>query len=94
MTSQNFIYWLQGYLEIADPKTITAKELKMIKAHLQLVFRDEIDPSMGDASHQEALSGLHEGKIDLPQFFNENPHLNPLGNTYPDPNGNITLERC
>jgi hypothetical protein len=59
MTSANFCYFLQGYLEIEDPKTINAKDLARIKGHLRLAFRDDIDPSMGDAEHQEKLNDIH-----------------------------------
>ncbi len=59
MTSTNFAYFLQGYLELSDPKTISAKDLAMIKGHLKLVFRDDIDPSMGDEEHQVELNEAH-----------------------------------
>ena len=38
MTPEQFVYWLQGWLEISDPKTIGEKETKMIKQHLDYVF--------------------------------------------------------
>jgi hypothetical protein len=38
MTPQEFTYWLQGYMEVADPETIGEKETAMIKEHLALVF--------------------------------------------------------
>jgi hypothetical protein len=59
MTSTNFAYWLQGFFEISNPEEITPEQLKMIKAHLKLVFRDDIDPKMGDKKHQELLTFLH-----------------------------------
>lgn len=59
MTSQNFAYWLQGYFEVAQPKEIGANETKMIKQHLALVFKHEIDPEMGDEQHQAELNAIH-----------------------------------
>lgn len=59
MTSRDFAYWLQGYFEISDPKTIGENETLMIKKHLALVFKHEIDPSMGDEKHQEELNSIH-----------------------------------
>lgn len=59
MTAENFAYFLQGYLELAKPKTISKEELLKIKGHLKLVFRDDIDPSMGDKKHQEKLTNIH-----------------------------------
>lgn len=61
MTSRDFAYWLQGYFEISDPKTIDESETLMIKKHLALVFKHEIDPSMGDDKHQKELNDIHNG---------------------------------
>ena len=60
MTSRDFAYWLQGYFEVSNPKTIGLHETEMIKRHLNLVFKHEIDPSMGDAKHQQVLNEVHE----------------------------------
>ncbi len=59
MTSRDFCYWLQGYFEVSEPKTISEKEVQMIKKHLNLVFKHEIDPSMGDGKHQAELNEIH-----------------------------------
>ncbi len=44
MTPENFIYWLQGYLELNDPKTIDEAQTKMIKEHLQLALKKVTPP--------------------------------------------------
>lgn len=59
MTSRDFAYWLQGFFEISDAREITKLQTEMIKQHLALVFKHEIDPSMGDAKHQEELNTIH-----------------------------------
>lgn len=59
MTSQNFAYWLMGYFEVAQPKQIGTNETEMIKRHLALVFKHEIDPAMGDEKHQAQLNAIH-----------------------------------
>lgn len=59
MTSRDFVYWLQGYFEISEPKEINEKETNMIKKHLALVFKHEIDPSMGNEEHQNELNSIH-----------------------------------
>lgn len=60
MTSRDFAYWLQGYFEISDPKTISEKEVEMIKKHLNLVFYHEIDPSYTeDEKKQEEMNKIH-----------------------------------
>jgi hypothetical protein len=59
MTSRDFAYWLQGFFEISRPESISKEETEMIKKHLALVFKHEIDPSMGDQAHQEMLNNIH-----------------------------------
>jgi hypothetical protein len=61
MTSRDFAYWLQGYFEINNPKSIGEKETELIKKHLNLVFKHEIDPSMGNQDHQNELNKIHSG---------------------------------
>ena len=34
----NFVYWLQGFLEIQDPKNINEEQVKIIKDHISLVL--------------------------------------------------------
>jgi hypothetical protein len=59
MTSRDFAFWLQGFFEVANPSTIGSKETELIKKHLALVFKHEIDPSMGDQEHQDGLNLIH-----------------------------------
>lgn len=59
MTSTNFCYFLQGYLELNNPKTISKEKLTRIKGHLKLAFRDDIDSSMGNKEHQDKLNEIH-----------------------------------
>ena len=61
MTSRDFAFFLQGYFEISNPKEIGPDETEMIKRHLNLVFKHEIDPSMGDEKHQQVLNEIHSG---------------------------------
>ncbi len=39
ITPEQFIYWLQGFIEIEDPKFLNEKQLSIIKDHLNLVFK-------------------------------------------------------
>jgi len=59
MTSRDFAYWLQGFFEISGCTEITAEQTEQIKKHLNLVFKHEIDPSMGNEEHQKALNKIH-----------------------------------
>jgi hypothetical protein len=38
MTERDFVYWLQGFFEMANPTTLTPEQVKMIKDHLGYVF--------------------------------------------------------
>jgi hypothetical protein len=60
MTSRDFCFWMQGFLELrGDDAPITAEQAKCIQRHLALVFVREIDPSAGPAEHQAKLDAVH-----------------------------------
>lgn len=63
MKSRDFCYWLQGYFEIGqfDEATLSLSQVKVIRNHLAMVFKHEIDPSNGDRKHNDALAELHKG---------------------------------
>ncbi len=69
MPRLHFCFWLQGYLELTgQPDTsshrkpdLTPMQLECVKAHLALVFRHDIDPSMGPPAHQQELDSIHAG---------------------------------
>lgn len=70
MTSRDFCYWLQGYFEIhgnrpvQEPQStynLNESQVEMIKNHLSMVFKHEIDPSMGSKDHQDLLMKIHQG---------------------------------
>ena len=60
MTSRDFCFWLQGYFEISNPQELSLRETTLIKQHLALVFKHEIDPSMPDPTGE--LQAIHDGK--------------------------------
>lgn len=63
MKAVEFAFWMQGFFEIAEPKTITEEQTTMIKNHLALVFKHEIDPSYSkDPKVQEEMNNIHSGK--------------------------------
>lgn len=61
MTSREFCYWAQGYFEISngDGIGLSGAQVDIFRKHLSLVFKHEIDPSYGDAKHQEELNQIH-----------------------------------
>ena len=79
MTSRDFCFWLQGFLEIsaggATPDApMTLDQIDCIQRHLALVFTHEIDPSMGNAAHQQKLNEAHNapGAKPAPHPFHSN----------------------
>ncbi len=60
MTSRDFCFWLQGMFEISSVESLTAEQTKIVKDHLNLVFKHEIDPSMGSETHQTILNTAHK----------------------------------
>jgi hypothetical protein len=77
MTSRDFCYWLQGHFEIANPQELSRRETTLIKQHLALVFKHEIDPSMPDPTGD--LQAIHDGA----PAFKPIPELGGI-----DPKGN------
>jgi hypothetical protein len=59
MQSRDFCYWLQGFFEISADGSLDQRQVKLVKDHLALVFKHEIDPSMGDKAHQDQLNKIH-----------------------------------
>ncbi len=80
MTSRDFAFWLQGFFELQGAQVLSERQTTAVKQHLALVFKHDIDPSMGDADHQADLNEVHD-KIE--------PHLLPRVDT---PGG--SLIRC
>lgn len=58
MTPRDFCYWLQGCLEITAPTGLTTAQLEVIKNHLALVFKHEIDTP----DPTGVLQATHDGK--------------------------------
>lgn len=61
MTSVNFAYWLQGFIELHGSPP-SAEQWETIKRHLALVFQHEIDPPAGPPEHQAKLNETHHGQ--------------------------------
>lgn len=66
MTSRDFAFWLQGFFEVSKAKELTEEQTNQVKAHLNLVFVHEIDPSMGDQAHQDVLNEIHSKRKERP----------------------------
>ncbi len=62
MTARDFCYWLQGLFELGKPSELNAEQTEVVRRHLALVFKHEIDPLAGPPEHQAALDAIHEGE--------------------------------
>jgi len=59
MTSRDFTFWLQGFFEVSNVETISKVQVQIIKNHLNLVFKHDIDKqyTSGDGT-QEVHDGI------------------------------------
>ena len=80
MTSRDFAYWLQGFFEINSAKQggyeITDEQIDVIRNHLNLVFKHEIDPSLNAGKTGEEvkeLQDVHDGKFDFDKMIKDGP---------------------
>lgn len=80
MTPEQFAYWLQGFMEMADPKELNKIQTQQIKDHLKLVFDKKtpdriIGPERGNPPY--SLPGVQ---------WNPNPYtIECDNNNLPDP---------
>lgn len=68
MNTIDFCYWLQGYFEISNSDELSPEQVKIIKNHLNLTFRHEIDPlrELQTPIDKPTLDSLHTpGQNDL-----------------------------
>jgi hypothetical protein len=68
MKAENFCYWLNGFFELQQDKTvgITAEQAACIKRHLNMVFMHEIDPSLGTPEYRQELAREHDAPSPSP----------------------------
>lgn len=60
MTPENFVYWLQGLLELQpDLKTLSEDQVKMIRQHLEYVFARGTSTTQVISSQPQGAGDLH-----------------------------------
>lgn len=80
MTSVSFCYWLQGYFELLDSGEspvhgLTPKQGDIIRNHLNLVFKHELDPKVdgGNPVLAAELQAVHDGHPPRPNPSRPSP---------------------
>lgn len=82
MKPDQFCYWMQGFFEISEVQneeiTLTPEQVKMIRAHLNLVFFHAIDPEtlkdktdIEKLKYQKIHDGAKSGDTISPKEFDE-----------------------
>lgn len=51
MQARDFCFWLQGLFEIADPVSLNADQVNLIKTHLSLVFKHDVSIKPKEMEH-------------------------------------------
>jgi len=77
MTPEQFIYWMQGFAELTETKTISEKQWTVIKDHLALVFDKQTPDRVALRPEDLTPEELREFQKPL------NPFLYPPGDTPP-----------
>ena len=81
MTSRDFVYWLQGFLELTEPAELSEKQLSLIRQHLSLVFVHDIDPKAGPQEIQDLLNAIHSKEVKEKPVKLPNAHSGGVGPT-------------
>lgn len=90
MTPEQFAYWLQGFMEVANPTVLDKTQTQIIKDHLSLVFdkqtpdRSELFPGWNPQNPPSPMTGAPiwpEPHTIPPMPYTSNPdwtwHPNP-----------------
>lgn len=59
MSPEQFCYWLQGLLEVGNPKELNETQIKIIKDHLSLVF-NKVTPTRSDYLEDELMKAIED----------------------------------
>jgi|688.fasta_scaffold953144_1 hypothetical protein len=63
MTPENFVYWLQGYLELSNVSELSKEQTQIIKDHIKLVL-DKKTPTRSTIFSHTSVNDT------LPMMFN------------------------
>ena len=73
MSPEQFCYWLQGLLEVGNPKELNETQIKIIKDHLALVF-NKVTPTRIEIKDMDDMEKIiKEWKESERQTFEKPP---------------------
>lgn len=93
MKEENFIYWLQGCLELGNPNSMTSEQVKMVQKHIKLV--DTFSPFMDsiEGFFNKRKDGVNASSMnDLKKTVQE--QLNPVTQENVAHKGSSLLRSC
>jgi hypothetical protein len=68
MTDQQFVYWLQGFVELQETDRPSEQQWTIIKDHLQLVFSKET-PNRRPWGDQVVIKDTADFTTEVPTFL-------------------------
>lgn len=81
MDEKNFVYWLQGYLELSGAKELNEQQVQVIKDHIQLVMK-KVTPNVNPYPNiMYVPASLPSDKIEL---YPDGARLYPNGSGTPE----------
>ena len=75
MNERDFVYWLQGFLELREDKSgLTARQVSVIQDHISLVFK-KITPDRRDYSSSNIFGSSESIRRELDEILDIPTHL-------------------
>lgn len=68
MTTEQFTYWLQGFMEIANPTTLNEQQVQEIKNHLALTLH-KVTPVVNDIRNTNIIPHISELNLEPWKVF-------------------------
>lgn len=66
MNSENFVYWLQGALELGQQTDLTPAQVKIVQDHLNLVLK-KVTPQYSIPQMPATIPGINR-PFEVPKF--------------------------
>ena len=91
MTTTEFVYWLQGFMEIQNPKKLDKIQTQIIRDHLELVF-DKKTPDRRVVEVQLTNESTHSDLMGKLEDLNNLDKIEPQPGSFIDiPGGHTAI---